>query len=104
MDVYQQHEPYLPNASMMGGIGLESAANGEQAGDLAAWLRGLGDHPSDEYGSDVQRDELYDETDGSSTAIGGDTGAGEDSGVNSVDTEGTDTDTDTEGTAHADAG
>ncbi len=114
MDVYQQHEPYLPNASMMGGIGLESAANGEQAGDLAAWLRGLGDHPSDEYGSDVQRDELYDETDGSSTAIGGDTGAGEDSGVSSVDTEGTDTegtgaggvdtDTDTEGTAHADAG
>jgi hypothetical protein len=111
MEVYQEREPYLPNASMMGGIRLESAASAEQAGDLAAWLRGLGDHSGDEYGSGEREDDSYYGVGEGNTAVDEDMSTGadgdsEEDGLTGAEgAEGTEgIDTDDEGTAHADAG
>ncbi len=95
MDIYQEREPYLPNASMMGGVRLESAVGAEQAGNLAAWLRGLGDHPSEEYSSDAGEDDSHYGANEDSAAVDGDM-------VPEDNNEGGSTDI--EGTAHADAG
>ncbi|MCL4434525.1 MAG: DNA-directed RNA polymerase subunit beta' [Actinobacteria bacterium] len=50
LDIYRDEEPYLPEANMLGGVRLEGGIFADNAGELAAWLRGVGSVPAEVSG------------------------------------------------------